>query len=420
MGMAASQARFLNLTARRTNIEYQGQQINQQRTELSNQSANLYNQMLTLQVPVPPNTQDYTKVEYKFTIPGSYDTQATVAQFAKTSTPGEYTVIFTYTTTEMGFPACSTKERSDVTDLTTTGNAQVLSTNDKQKEQIRRNGTSVQYFDGTNWQDLDVQSTEPTDEPLKSAWGQFKASGDKPLYSYEDDENVVHVFTADEIATLASGSPGKESTLNYYTGTAINENYEGQTIKTYKGKTATLEYVNPNGVHKDAYDALYNGSNSVWVTNIGTAEKPVYQYYTSSDIDAAKSSKGDNHVVYYSSSDIQVFKEDSYTPVTISRDGNNRVQSFNYNGEDYAVSANTITDDAAYNDAMNEYTYQSYLYEQEMNNINAQTSLIQAQDRTLELKLKQLDTEHNAVQTEMDAVKSVCKKNVEDSFKTFA
>ena len=61
MGMAASQARFLNLTARKSNIEYEGQQINQQRTTLSNQSADLYNQMLTLQVPTPPSTQDYTK-----------------------------------------------------------------------------------------------------------------------------------------------------------------------------------------------------------------------------------------------------------------------------------------------------------------------------------------------------------------------
>ena len=73
MGMAASQARFLNLTARKTNIEYQGQQINQQRTALSNKSADLYNQMLTLSVPTPPNTQDYTKVTYSFMMPGGVD-----------------------------------------------------------------------------------------------------------------------------------------------------------------------------------------------------------------------------------------------------------------------------------------------------------------------------------------------------------
>ena len=48
MGLAASQARYLSLSARKTNVEYEGQQINQQRLALSNQSADLFNQMLTM------------------------------------------------------------------------------------------------------------------------------------------------------------------------------------------------------------------------------------------------------------------------------------------------------------------------------------------------------------------------------------
>ncbi|HPT42175.1 MAG TPA: hypothetical protein PLG15_07305, partial [Candidatus Gastranaerophilaceae bacterium] len=66
MGMAASQARYLGLTARKTNTEYEGQQINQQRTALANQSAGLFNRMLSLEVPTPPSTQDYTKVSYTY------------------------------------------------------------------------------------------------------------------------------------------------------------------------------------------------------------------------------------------------------------------------------------------------------------------------------------------------------------------
>lgn len=66
MGMAASQARFLGLTARKTNTEYEGQQINQQRTTLGNQSANYYNQLLGMTVPVPPSVADYTKTVYTF------------------------------------------------------------------------------------------------------------------------------------------------------------------------------------------------------------------------------------------------------------------------------------------------------------------------------------------------------------------
>ena len=420
MGMAASQARFLNLTARKTNIEFHGQQINQQRTELSNESANLYNQMLTLQVPVPPNTQDYTKVQYTFTIPGSYDTLATVTQFSKDNN-GTYSVLFNYTETELGFPACTTKQRSDVTNMAQAAGTYAMVTDDSQKEQIRKNGTDYQYNNGS-WTNLTALTSAPdsSTEPLYSAWNQFGASSTEPLYYYGSGTNT-HVFTAAQVAALAAGSPGGPQDLNFYTPTSVHSNYQGETITTYKGKTATLSYVDANGIHKDAYDALSNGgATDVWVTNVGTEDKPVYQYYTSTDITASKSASGDNRVVYYTASDVTKYKEDSYDGVTLSRDGNNRVQSFNYNGEDYAVSANTITDDEAYNNAMNEYTYQSYLYEQEMNKINAQISIVHAQDRELELKLKQLDTEHNAVQTEIETVKQISKKNVEDSFKTFA
>ena len=66
MGMAASQARYLGLTARKTNVEYEGQQINQARTALGNQSATLWNQMLSLSIPTCPNTTDYTTVQYSF------------------------------------------------------------------------------------------------------------------------------------------------------------------------------------------------------------------------------------------------------------------------------------------------------------------------------------------------------------------
>ncbi len=67
MGMAASQARFLGLTARKTNTEFEGQQVNQQRTALANQSSGLFNQMLTLKVPTPPDSNAYYKTSYTYT-----------------------------------------------------------------------------------------------------------------------------------------------------------------------------------------------------------------------------------------------------------------------------------------------------------------------------------------------------------------
>ncbi len=337
MGMAASQARFLNLTARKTNIEYQGQQINQQRTALSNESANLYNQMLTLTVPTPPNTQDYTKVQYTFMMPGGND-EATISQIVRIGSSDTYTVNFSYKEIELGMAPCT----------------------DNQKPTARNIGTTA-----------------------------------APQYN---------------ITTTS----GKQFDLTEYTGS--------------NDPSATDEQKEQYKLHHDAVEALQNGSSTekIYFVNVGTSAAPKYQYYKGTELaSATESSSQSNAVTYYTATDIETYKEDSYSPCTINRDAQNRVQSFTHtptsgSNTTFSVTTNTITDEAAYNDAMNEYTYKSYLYEQEMNNINAKSSIIQAQDKELELKLKQLDTEHNAVQTEIDTVKDVCKKNVEDSFKTFA
>ena len=52
--------------------------------------------------------------------------------------------------------------------------------------------------------------------------------------------------------------------------------------------------------------------------------------------------------------------------------------------------------------------------------MTSQTVIIQQQDKNLELHLNQLDTEQQAIQTELEAVKKVIDKNIEETFKTFA
>ena len=51
-------------------------------------------------------------------------------------------------------------------------------------------------------------------------------------------------------------------------------------------------------------------------------------------------------------------------------------------------------------------------------NETAALAVFQAQDKLLETTQKNLDTQHNEVQTEYDAVKKVIDKNIETSFKT--
>lgn len=45
---------------------------------------------------------------------------------------------------------------------------------------------------------------------------------------------------------------------------------------------------------------------------------------------------------------------------------------------------------------------------------------IQSKDKRLDLQLTEINTEHSAIQTEIDAVKKVIDKNIERSFKTFS
>lgn len=92
MGMSASQARFLSLTARKNNVEFEGQQINQQRTTLSNQSASYYSELCNMVVPTPPSVDDYTKVTYTFD-DGAL-TNTVTSMLVNPQKPGQYSISY--------------------------------------------------------------------------------------------------------------------------------------------------------------------------------------------------------------------------------------------------------------------------------------------------------------------------------------
>ena len=51
---------------KKSNVEYEGQQINQARTALANQSSLLWNELYNMDVPTAPNTSDFTTTQYIF------------------------------------------------------------------------------------------------------------------------------------------------------------------------------------------------------------------------------------------------------------------------------------------------------------------------------------------------------------------
>lgn len=123
---------------------------------------------------------------------------------------------------------------------------------------------------------------------------------------------------------------------------------------------------------------------------------------------------------YYNASYIKT-KVEEVKNALCETDGTGRFSSVKFEDDSvvYTLSCEAITDDAAYQDAMNKYRYKQEQYDNEVARINAKTEIIQAEDRQLQLRLEQLGTEQTALQTEMEACQKVVSKNVETSFKTF-
>ena len=331
MGLAASQARFLNLTARKTNLEYEGQQINQQRTTLSNQSASYYNSMLTLTVPTPPSTDSYKKIVYTLSVNGN---TYNINQITRSSSKDLYTV--NYTTTYEGSSMVKKGNRSVIND-------------------------SGFYYVGSKSENNKINTISTYVNNHTDVWD-----------------------TATKRTDYINGILAE-----------FNDNKEG---------------------------TVYTASDIYMINlNEGKETAPNYVYFLKKDLENYAA----GNVNYYGEGSVTKYETGSWSNVSIERGSNNRIVSMiipelTGSNTENAVTATSITDEDAYTDAYNEYQYQTYLYQQRMEEINAQTSIIQAKDKKLELRLKQLDTEENAIKTEMDSINSVLKDNIDKSFKTFA
>jgi len=88
------------------------------------------------------------------------------------------------------------------------------------------------------------------------------------------------------------------------------------------------------------------------------------------------------------------------------------------NAAEYPVN-DAETNDSDGDGLSNEYEAALVSYSAEYNIINADIELIHEQDRALETTLKNIDTQHSAVQTEIDSVKKIIDKNIELTYKAF-
>lgn len=393
MGMAASQARFLGLTARKTNVEFEGQQINQQRTTLSNQSANYYNQLLGMAVPVPPSVDDYTKTVYTFKDGAlSNSISSMIAQAG-----GLYLISYTSSWTD-DFAAVSAGQsivtKNSNPDLNKTNNAINGIVYGVGAKELRRMGDAFK---------LDVYKDDK-----KTGTSVYMKNGKY----YSDAECKTAIKDVDKSSYK------------------LNENYNDEYLKSL-----SLDQLEKLQIEEQQYISILNkqyapDGNETWMvryvqnTSTGTwspffNKKSVLDKAIYSDNGSSQS-----NIPAYTIGSAQKTEEVKGVQARMEQDASGRIISVTLNPGNadevtYAVTTNTATDQAKYNDAMNQYEYDKYQYDQSIQEINAKIEIIQSEDKNLELRLKQLDTEQDAISTEMDAVQKVIEKNTESTFKTF-
>lgn len=328
MGLAASQARFLGITARKSNIEYEGQQVNQQRTALAEEVNALYNKLLSVKVPVAPDTTEFYESNYSFAVSNTanYDGDYLVKSYFQND-DGTY-----FLNTERTYNknvAVGTKNETKVDTFAATGNAE------KPYRYSTENGTFELGL---------AQNGETIAALINSTYGEGTVT-DTSFYCFQDtNNNGITTYIPQSIVESAAGQAGKE----YSTYTAGN-----------RAVTESVAFSNA----AVTFDSNNRMSKVFIEKDPATGEK----INISSDVDTSR-----------------------------------------------------VYDSEGYDAALRDYTMSKDEYDKKVADLNAQTESLQQEDKVLEMRLNQIDTEQNELQTELDAVKAVLDKNIEKTFNTFS
>ncbi|MEE3348951.1 MAG: hypothetical protein VZR09_02830 [Candidatus Gastranaerophilaceae bacterium] len=415
MGMAASQARWLALTARKTNVEYEGQQVNQARTALAMKSANTFNELLALKVPTAPSSQDFTKLEY--TYQDGNITETIEDMTALVNDPDGYNYLVTHCHYSDIYTGIQNMLVNPQVAMGDNGVKSYIDANlvTKTDDSYTVNGVPVTPYDSTNPEQAAAYDIVVANYPII---GRNKGS----LMAFNGTNGVTFALRED----LDDAAGELKIDLPTY--------YPQSNVPKYVGNSNITSLDVKDTTDKAAYDQICRDWPNTDFAKSNPAEiyKWTFQgevrYACLSDLkktydsapDKTKPTENQSNLMYYVAQDLSTKIENKERAIVdINAEG--RIQSIKFENSSatYPVNTNTKTDTQAYEDAMNQYHYDMEVYEKRIADINAKTEKIQEEDRTLELRLRQLDTEQEALQTEMEAVQKVIQKNIESTFKTF-
>lgn len=191
MGLAATQARFLQLTARKTNVEFQGQQINQQRTTLANQTSSYNTQLLSMKVPTPPSSSDFTTTTFSWSGNDSrintIDTNSIVPEQGDT-TGTKYRISYSY------IQNVSSAYQPDTNSTNNIKRTEILPATTPATYNYSLNGTNLVLLDQNNSEDAGKLAT------LRDATA--NTSTTEQFYKYQHSDGSYSYYSADDIADV--------------------------------------------------------------------------------------------------------------------------------------------------------------------------------------------------------------------------
>lgn len=448
MGMAASQARLLSITARLTNNENSGQSISYSKQRLADQTqqiTNEYNEALNttkLTVLTGFNGSDATYTDISYDTMTNKQMAANTKQYVVTDTKGRILVTEdianAYKQSAGNYNQFLAKLGYSQSDMTVQ-NVASLSATDKQDAAQKIYEAWDKYFASVGIECSDDEHKGIYDDgTYRFKWNNVLDTNDKGEYLDKDGK----VITADEAKTKGYSSVGS----GYASWAVLGDdgkptgeynpiNYEGTTdesrelydyamaiteafMRTDESLTADQKNNNQSfdpSSYQLALDAGNKADLNYYKNIFSKMQSSGYFTYTNTPATAKDDPEHYKYVSVGTGTAGNVQKsplKDNTVFEAALRDGSLRLEYYSTTSKSFKTT--TISEDNCIQEVSDERAIAraESKYNQDMADL-------ENQDKKLDLELKKLDTEHSALQTEYDSVKNVVDKNVESSFKTF-
>ena len=387
MGMAASQARLLSITARMTDNEHSGQAVSYSKIRLADQTEEASREYtealkatkLTVLTGFNGPEEIYTDISYNLMT--GYNTVANNMQYVVTDKEGAILV---------------TRAQADAFEAGN-GDFNIF---------LARLGYSQSNIE------VNVASTLEEDIPRKAAAYQaIHEAWDKYLTSVglHIGENEEHGLNFGYVQ-LQNSSGNVEPMLGYPTYTVTD-------LSTGIGETKPLNFEGTTLEQREMYDYAVSLTATYYWTPI--QPDPMMA------LESAANPSNEGKIQYFKN----IFQKMATCGYTTEYNENDTIRDNkwfemqlkqgnllleHYSAIERKFVSTSIDSDQSIQEVTDER--EIAIIEQEY---KTKLEKLEAKDNKYDLELKKLDTEHNALQTEYQVLKDVVNKNVQESFKTF-